>query len=126
MNAEFYERSLTRMDRFALAFGVCGIVAVLIASGWRSALGFACGAAISAINFRMWKRLANAVGEKGGETPSDGRAVLLGFRYIMMAGAVFVIIKFLEVSLWAVLTGLFVSVAAVLTELVCQLVVIRD
>ena len=126
MNAEFYQRSLTRMDRFALAFGACGIIGVWIALGWRAALGFACGAAISAVNFRLWKRLANAVGENGGATPSDGKAAMLGFRYIMMAGAVFVIIRLLEVSLWTVLTGLFVTVAAVLAEMVCQLVFVRD
>ena len=123
---DFYSRSLSRMDRIARAFATAGVLGVLLKFGWRAAMGFACGAAISMVNFRLWKRLANAVGESGGAVPSDGKAVLLGLRYILMIGAVFAIIKLLGVTPWTILAGLFVSVAALLTELLCQLAFIRD
>jgi ATP synthase I chain len=126
MTADFHERSLHRMDRIALALGAAGVIGVFVNAGWRSAIGFASGSAISSVNFRLWKRLANSIGETGAETPSEGKAVLLGLRYLVMAGAVFGIIRLLEVSPWTVLAGLFVSVAAVLTELVCQLIFVRD
>ena len=125
MTDDFYDRSLKRMNHLALAFGAAGLIAVLIFYNWRSAVGFGCGALISSINFRLWKRLANAIGDSG-EAPTDSNAVLLGARYIMMAVAVFGTIRFLEVSPWTVLSGLFVSVAALFTELVCQLIFIRD
>ena len=47
--------------------------------------------------------------------------MILGLRYLLIGGAVFVIIKVLEVSVLAIVAGLLVTVAALLVELVRQL-----
>lgn len=114
----WYEHSLARIQRNAVVLGVAGVVAFLLFAGWRNAAGFACGAVISHYNFQLWKRIASAVGEQGGKPPTDAKAVLLGARYLLIGGLVFVTIKVLDVSLWAVLEGLLVTVAALMVELV--------
>jgi hypothetical protein len=121
MIGDWYGRSLARIDRAALVIAGIGLIVVLINAGWRSALGFLCGAVISHFNFRLWKRIAGAVGEQGGKAPRDAKAVILGLRYLLIGGAVFVIIKVLEVSVLAIVAGLLVTVAALLVELVRQL-----
>ncbi len=95
---------------------------MLLNKGWRNALGFLCGATIAHFNFSLWKRITASIGDYGPEAPSDSKATVLGLRYLLIAGAVFVIIKVLGVSVLAVMAGLLVSVAAVLVELVRQLV----
>jgi hypothetical protein len=120
MTPDWYARSLKRMERAALIIAAAGLVATLIYAGWRSALGFLIGAIIAHFNFGLWKRITAAVG--GEEGSGDGKAVILGIRYLLIAGAVFVIIKLLDVGVLAVMAGLLVSVAAVLVELVRQLV----
>ena len=121
MTLDSYAQSIARMERAALVIAAAGLAGVLVYAGWRAALGFGCGAVIAHFNFGLWKRIAGAVGEQGPKTPGDSKAVLLGMRYLLIGGAVFVIIKILEVSAMAVVAGLLVSVAAVLVELVLQL-----
>ncbi len=43
-------------------------------------------------------------------------------RFTIVAGTLFVIIRYLEVSAWAVFAGLLVSVAAVIVEIVYELI----
>ncbi|HEY3743847.1 MAG TPA: ATP synthase subunit I [Bryobacteraceae bacterium] len=121
MTAEWYARSLARMDRAALIIAASGLLAVLLFAGWRNAVGFACGALISHFNFGLWKRITAAVGATGPDAPGNASAVMLGMRYLLIGGLVFVIIKVLEVSVLAVMGGLLVTVAALLVELVRQL-----
>ena len=122
MTADWYSRSLARMERAALVIAAAGLVATLIYAGWRSALGFLCGAVIAHFNFGLWKRITAAAGEQSADARADSKAVALGMRYLLIGGAVFVIIKVLEVSVLAVMGGLLVTVAAVLVELILQLV----
>ena len=119
MNADWYTRSLKNMNQFALVIGVAGTAFVLVNAGWRPAFGFALGAAISDINFRLWKRVVNSVGEPSG---AQGSAGLLGMRYVLIGAAVFAIMRVLDVSALAVLGGLLVTVAAALVEITRQLI----
>src|SRR5258708_3215778 len=117
MTQEWYARSLKKMEHFALIIAVVGIALMLVNAGWRNAVGFACGAAMSHFNFWLWKRVVANVGEPGGGDPN---VALVGLRYLLIGGAVFAIIKFLDVSALAVLVGLLVTVAAALAEIVRQ------
>jgi hypothetical protein len=109
------------MERAALVIAAFGLVAALVLGGWKMALGFACGAVISHFNFRLWKRITAAIGEQGAAAPGNANAVALGLRYLLIGGAVFVIIRVLDVSVLAVMGGLLVTVAALLVELVRQI-----
>jgi hypothetical protein len=120
----YYDRALLRMTRFAVVFAILAVMVVLIRWGWRDGIGCAIGAGASLLNLRWWQRLAGGIG------PAEGRrrtvsAVFLGMRYLILGGICFVIIKFFGVSLPAIVAGLLISVAAVLAEIVYELVFTR-
>jgi hypothetical protein len=121
MTSEYYEQALARMTRIATALGVAGTIAAVAALGPRTAAGFLIGAIISLVNFRWWVSLAGALGGSA-RPPLRGSATILGLRYLLVAGVVYVIVKLLEITLAAVLAGLFVSVAAVILEILYELI----
>jgi hypothetical protein len=119
--ADFYDRSFRRIDRTAYILAGIFILGVLFQRGWREALGCAIGALLSFVNLRLWKRVANSIAPDG-RVPGTGSATMLGLRYLLLGSIIFVIINYFEVSLLAVLAGLLVSVAAVILEMLYQLV----
>jgi len=121
MTGEYYEQALARMTRTATVLGAAGTIAAVAALGPRTAVGFLIGAIISLVNFRWWVSLAGALGGSA-KPPLRGSAVILGLRYLLVAGAVYAIVKLLEITLAAVLAGLFVSVAAVILEILYELI----
>jgi len=48
--------------------------------------------------------------------------VILGLRYLLIGAAIYAIVKYLEINLVAILLGLFVSVAAVIFEILYELI----
>jgi hypothetical protein len=120
----YYDRALRRMRRFAVAFAVLAVTAVLIRWGWADGIGCGIGAAASLLNLGWWQRLAGGIGPAGGKRRTVS-AVFLGMRYLILGGICFVIIKFFGVSLPAIVAGLLISVAAVLAEIVYELVFTR-
>jgi hypothetical protein len=124
MTGEFYEQALGRMTRIAAALGAAGAIGAVAARGLRPAAGFLIGAIISLINFRWWVGLAGAIGGSA-KPPLRGSAAILGLRYVLVAGVVYAIVKILEITLVAVLAGMFVSVAAVILEILYELIYAR-
>ncbi len=124
-DSAFYERALGRMDRIAWVLGMSSVVAFLVMEGWRGALGCGLTSIASIYNLRRLKRVASSLGPPSGDSPGSWAAIVLGFRYLVLGGMCFVIIKFLGVSLPAIFTGLLVTVAAVLVEIIYELLFIR-
>lgn len=116
------DRVLRRIERFALALGVIGAIAAEVRFGARTAAGFFCGASISVLNFWTLDRMTAAITSSG---IARGAAGLYGLRYFMVGGVIYVIVKVLEISLMSVLAGLFVSAAAVIVEILYELVFLR-
>jgi len=108
----------SRLNRLMLAVSAVGTVAAGLWRGWPWAGGFALGAAVSWINFRWLERTVSRLGQK---RASVGMSVLAGLRYALLGLGAYVILRFSNISLPAALAGLFVSVAAVLTETIIQL-----
>lgn len=117
MIADSFTDSIARMRRAGLVISAAGTVAVLTFAGWRNALGFACGAVIAHFNFGLWQQIAGALSSQA--SPS---MALLAMRYLLIGAATFVIMKVLDVSALPVIGGLLVTAAAVLVEIVRQLV----
>lgn len=109
------------MLRLSIGLGVAGTAGILATRGVRDAVGFLAGAALSIANLRGWVRLVGALGVAG-ETRPPRSAALLGLRYLLAGGVVYAIIELLGSSPAVILAGLFVSVAAVLLELVYELI----
>ena len=68
-------------------------------------------------------RLVKAI---GGESARPRKAVFLGMRYVLLGGGAYVILRFSAISLLAALSGLFVSVAAVVVEILVELAYARN
>ena len=118
-DADFYERVTSRIFKVMLAIAGAGALAALAWRGWRVGAGFALGAAISWINFRWLK---HAVDSLSGQRARPRLAVLAGFRYLLLGGAAYAILRYSSISLRATLAGLFVSVTAVIAEIFFEVV----
>jgi hypothetical protein len=116
-----YDLALKRIRAMTAALGVAGTIAGLIWRGPRAGVGFLIGAFISILNLGWWISLASALGPSG-EAPMRGNTALLVLRYVAAAIIIYVIVKILEITLAAVLAGLFVCVAAVIIEILYELI----
>jgi hypothetical protein len=116
------ERAAPRMLRGMAVIAAAGTLGLLAFKGWTWAVGFALGGAASYLNFRWLKQIVEAL---GGPRPRARLALWLGLRYFLMGGGAYVIVKCSPISLPATLAGLFVSVAAVIVEILFQLLYAR-
>jgi ATP synthase I chain len=127
MNPEqaFADDAVRRIERSTLVLAGAGCVVCLAVRGWSWGAGFLLGAAASFVNFRWLKRVVYALGG-GVQGPLGGRfAIIIGLRYLLLAVGAYVISKLTPISLPAALAGLFVPVAAVIVEIVFELVYTR-
>ena len=115
---DWFARAAIRIWRLIAALAIAGTFVAFFWRGWTWGAGFAIGAVISSINFHWLKRLTDAL---GGKRLRRRSALLLAFRYLLLGGGAYVILRYSPVSLAALLTGLFVSIAAVLIEVVFEL-----
>ena len=112
------DRAVGRIWKLIWVIGAAGAVALTAWRGWAWGAGWVIGSAVSALNFRWLKQLVEAI---GGEAAKPRKAVFLGMRYLLLGGGAYVILRFSGISLPAALSGLFVSVAAVVVEIVLEL-----
>ena|SRR5947209_16828810 len=117
------EHAVGRIARVIFGLAAAGVVIALIWRGWTWAAGFALGSAVSWLNFRWLKQLVYALGSDRARPRS---ALKLGFRYVLLGGLAYVILKYSLVSQSAALAGLFVPVAAVIVEILIQLLYARN
>jgi hypothetical protein len=123
MDSEFSERAVGRIWKAAFAIGAGGALLLGFWRGWQWGAGFLLGAAVSGLNLRWMRNLVDSLGV---EQPTRKRvAVLAGLRYALMGAGAYVIVKYSSISIAAALLGLFVSVAAVIVEIVIELAYAR-
>jgi ATP synthase I subunit len=117
-----FEAALGRIARGTIALAAVGCLVCLILRGWRWAVAYLLGAAASYLNFRWLKRVVDALGGAMTARPSPKFAILIGLRYLLLGAGAYAIVNFTSLSLPAALIGLFVPVAAVIMEIVFELV----
>ncbi len=124
----FFQRAVDRMSRWMLLLTAAGCLAAWAAAGWRGGAGFLLGAGASALNFRWLKQVVEALGEttRPRARPKARWAVIMGLRYGLLALGSYVILITSALSVPAVLGGLFVAVAAVIVEILFELVYARN
>jgi hypothetical protein len=113
---DVFQRMAARMMRTMLLVAVMGSV-VALWRGWAYGMGFATGAAISCFNFRWLKGFVAGLGPGGKPT---GFMLFFALRYLILAGAAYVILKYSKLSLGAMFAGLFVALAAATIEAFIQ------
>ena len=115
-----YERAAERILRIMAAIATLGSVVAWAVWGWKSAAGFLLGSLISGLNFILLKGLVNRLGEA-----RPRRRFLLAYRYLLLAGGAYVILRLSPISLPAVLAGIFVFTAAVFIEVIFEIAYAR-
>jgi hypothetical protein len=117
-----FESAAARIGRIltvVAALGTCGAAAL---GGWKTGAGFLLGAAISGLNYHWLHKLVAGLGDGG---RPRYRSVIVGFRYLILGGGAYVILRLSPISLTAVLAGLFALTAAVFVEVIFELVYAR-
>ena len=118
----FYDAAYRRMARGTIALAVAGCLFLLVWRGWRWGLPYLLGAAASQLNFRWLKRAVDAMAGTAHARPKAKFAILIGLRYLLLAAGAYAIVNFTTLSLPAALIGLFVPVAAVIGEIIFELI----
>ena len=117
-----FEGAAARIGRILIVVSVVGTFGALAIGGWKSGAGFLLGAAVSGLNYHWLHKLVEALGAGG---HPRYRSVILGFRYLILGGGAYVIVRLSPISIKAVLAGLFVLTAALFVEVICEIVYAR-
>ena len=118
--AGFYDQAIRRIGLLIVALGFLGAVGMALIQGFRAGLAFLIGAVVSYASFRGWQRLVSAL-----VPDTKRRPPWFIVRILVLTGLAYVIIKFLGLNVAAALGGLLVSAAAVILELVYELIYAR-
>ena len=113
----FYEQVIRRITWIILVLGLAGSIALAALKGIKFGFGFLIGSSVSYLSFWRWQQVVNAL-SPGKKRP----AWFFILRILVFMALVWVIIKFLELDLAAVVSGLLVSAAAVIIEIIYELV----
>jgi ATP synthase I chain len=116
----FFSGALDRIRRITLVLGVVASIAVWVRFGTGIAIGFVIGCCISYLNFHWLKKAISAIADRVTATGTAGSAngVVVRFmlRYGFIAIGCYVILMSSKSSVYGLLGGLFLSVAAILCE----------
>ena len=123
---KFYSGALDRIRQLMAAIGVVATVIVWLALGWKIAIGLALGCLIAWVNFYWLKQAVSALADRVTSTGrrQSGGGIVLRFllRYALIALAAYGIFAVSRDSLYGLLGGLFLTVAAILCEAVYEVV----
>ena len=109
--------SFPRIRNLTILLGLLGSAIAWAASGWPSAAGFLAGAAFSLASLHSWIRFAEMIDPDAPQRPGKAAGLFLALRYVLIAGALYVIVKYLRFTAAAMILGLLVSFAAVVIDL---------
>jgi hypothetical protein len=122
-----YSGALKRIKRCMLVLAVLLPLGACWRFGWRTALGLACGCAVAYLNFQWLKRGVEGLAERvvcAGKAQS-GKGIVARFllRYVLIGLAAYGILTVSPASLYGLLAGLFLPVAAIACEAAYELYV---
>ena len=119
-NDQDFKAALARALKTVLILGCIGIPIAWLSKGWQSAALFVVGAVIAAAGIYEWQRLMGAVLErlKQGGTPRPMAPVLVWFvlRLVFAGALLYVSLRSLNGSVYALLAGLALALVALLIE----------
>ena len=115
-----YSGALPRIQRSMTVLAFVLPVLAWLRFGFRTALGLACGCLIAHINFVWLKRGVEGLADRivSARKPQSGKGIVARFllRYVLMGAGAYVILTVSPASLYGLLAGLFLPVAAIACE----------
>jgi hypothetical protein len=117
----FYDRALRRIGRLILAVATVGAAVLISFKGFRMGLAFLIGAMFSYASFWGWQHVVIALSPG----PRKQRSWTFMFRIVALGALACGIIKLLGLNVAAAVTGLLVSAAAVILEILYELIYAR-
>ena len=118
-----HSRFSARLQRLIFVLGFAAAAPAGFLWSWRAGAGIAIGTVLGWLNYRWLDRglgaiVSSALAQQGIPQPRVPMRVYYGFagRYALIAGLVYVIVKFLDVPILAVFGGLFSLGAAAMAE----------
>jgi len=118
--AGVYRPAVRRIHRGIAGLACAGALAGLCFQGWRWGLAFLLGALASGLNFSWLEQAVSALGP-GARPPRKRLFVFLVFRYLLLGGGGYVIVKVFGMNVVALVSGLFVTVGALFLEMFYEL-----
>jgi hypothetical protein len=117
----FYERFIRRVTWIILALAIVGFAFLAVIKGIRTGAAFLIGATVSYGSFWGWRQLVDAL------TPEPKKRSSFPFvlRILLLIVTAYAIIRFLGLNVAAAASGLLVSAAAVLLDLIYELIYAR-
>ena len=116
--------ALRRIRSFMLAWATVATLAAMLMRGWRVGMGLLIGCALGYVNFEWLKSAVTAIADRitRTERTRGGARIVVRFllRYVLLAAAAYVIFKISRASLHGFLTGIFLPVAAIITEAIYE------
>ena len=120
-----YQRATHRLFRIAIAILIAGTLIAGFTRGLPGAVGFALGGGASLVSLSLWQRVAMKISPSPEPRKSGPSTPFLVGRFLALFAIAYVIVKTLEVNVMAALSGLFVSAAAVIAEVLFELIMFR-
>lgn len=121
VDPSFYAQALRRIGILILAIGTIGAGALTSLRGFRMGLAFLIGALFSYASFWGWQHIVLALSPNA---PKQ-RPWKFVLRIVVLGALACVIIKLLGLNVAAAVTGLLVSAAAVILEVIFELIYAR-
>jgi len=113
---DFYSGAYGRIVRLMVVLGIALMGGTFLRFGSVVAAGFAVGCVIAVLNFHWLKTVASALVERAANTgtrqSSAGVVFRFLLRYLLVAAAAYAIFRISLASLYGLLAGLFLPVAA--------------
>ena len=116
------QQLVRRVNLFMAALSTLGLAAAGAYWGVAGAVGFAAGTVVSFLNFRWMTAIVMAMGRDNPTEAKPVPALLLGGRYLLFGAIGYVIFKYSETGFLAALAGCFIHIAAVLLEVIYELI----
>ncbi len=123
----FFSGALDRIRKITVVLGLFSSIAVWSIFGWQIGMAYSLGCAISYVNFHWLKRAVSALADRvtltGQAGSSNGIVVRFMLRYGFIALACYAILKGSKSSVYGLLGGLFLTIAAILCEAVYEVAI---
>jgi|HubBroStandDraft_1064217.scaffolds.fasta_scaffold464063_2 hypothetical protein len=115
---ELYPRFIRRVTWLILILGLTGSAYLAARRGLQTGMSFLIGASVSYLSFWRWQQLAQALTAQA----KARRHWFFIVRFLLLGALAWAIIKYLGLNVAAAAAGLLVSAAAVILEVIYELI----